>query len=154
VATHPGIETLGREAGTQVFRDVSEFPGDERIPGVVVIRMDGGLFFATSDALEDRIREIIHSTSDLTGVVLDCGGINFIDSQGCAKLNDIVTLARDSGITLRLARLKKSVRATLERDGVLERIGAGNIHGNVDRAVRAQVEASGPPRGDGRSADD
>jgi SulP family sulfate permease len=154
VATHPGIETLGREAGTQVFRDVSEFPGDERIPGVVVIRMDGGLFFATSDALEDRIREIIHSTSDLTGVVLDCGGINFIDSQGCAKLNDIVTLARDSGITLRLARLKKSVRATLERDGVLERIGAGNIHGNVDRAVRAQVDASGPPRGDGRSADD
>lgn len=154
VATHPGIETLGREAGTQVFRDVSEFPGDERVPGVVVIRMDGGLFFATSDALEDRIREIVHSTPDLTGVVLDCAGINFIDSQGSAKMNDIVTLARDSGVTLRLARLKKSVRAMLERDGVLERIGAGNIHGNVDRAVRAQVDASGPPHGDVRSADD
>ena len=149
VATHPSIATLGREAGTQVFRDVSEFPGDERIPGVVVIRMDGGLFFATSDALEDRIRDIIHSTPGLTGVVLDCAGINFIDSQGCAKMNDIVTLARDSGITLRLARLKKAVRATLERDGVLERIGAGNIHGNVDRAVRAQVEAPRPPQGGG-----
>lgn len=153
VATHPGIATLGREAGTQVFRDVSEFPGDERISGVVVIRMDGGLFFATSDALEDRIREIIHSTPDLTGVVLDCAGINFIDSQGCAKMNDIVTLARDSGVTLRLARLKKAVRATLARDGVLERIGAGNIHGNVDRAVRAQVDASGPPQGSDRTAD-
>lgn len=153
VATHPGIATLGREAGTQVFRDVSEFPDDERIPGVVVIRMDGGLFFATSDALEDRIRDIIHSTPDLTGVVLDCAGINFIDSQGCAKMNDIVTLAQDSGITLRLARLKKAVRATLTRDGVLERIGAGNIHGNVDRAVRAQVDASGPPQGGDRAAD-
>lgn len=153
VATHPNIPTLARESGTDVFRDVSEFPDDELTPGVVVIRMDGGLFFATSDALEDRVREIIHSTPDLTGVVLDCAGINFIDSQGCSKMNDVVTLARDSGITLRLARLKRAVRATLERDGVLQRIGTAHIHGNVARAVRAQVEGI-PPLDGHRSADD
>lgn len=145
VATHPHIPTLAREAGTEVFRDASEFPDDEVTRGVAVIRMDGGLFFATSDALEDRVREIIHSTPDLAGVVLDCAGINFIDSQGSAKMNDIVTLAEDSGITLRLARLKKAVRATLDRDGVLQRIGAGNIHGNVARAVRAQLDAPASP---------
>lgn len=151
VATHPNIATLAREADTEVFRDVSEHPDDERVPGVVVIRMDGGLFFATSDALEDRIREIIHTTPDLTGVVLDCAGINFIDSQGSAKMNDVLDLSRDSGITLRLARLKKAVRATLERDGVLQRIGAGNIHGNISRAVQAQLDTSGPPSSGGRS---
>lgn len=154
VATHPNIATLAREANTEVFRDVSEHPDDERVPGVVVIRMDGGLFFATSDALEDRIREIIHTTPDLTGVVLDCAGINFIDSQGSAKMNDVLDLARDSGITLRLARLKKAVRATLERDGVLQRIGAGNIHGNISRAVQAQMDTSAPPSSGGRSEDD
>jgi SulP family sulfate permease len=151
VATHPNIATLAREADTEVFRDVSEHPDDERIPGVVVIRMDGGLFFATSDALEDRIREIIHTTPDLTGVVLDCAGINFIDSQGSAKMNDVLELARDSGITLRLARLKKAVRATLERDGVLQRIGAGHVHGNISRAVQAQLDTSAPPSSGGRS---
>jgi SulP family sulfate permease len=151
VATHPNIATLAREADTEVFRDVSEHPDDERIPGVVVIRMDGGLFFATSDALEDRIREIIHTTPDLTGVVLDCAGINFIDSQGSAKMNDVLDLARDSGITLRLARLKKAVRTTLERDGVLQRIGAGHIHGNISRAVQAQLDTSAPPSSGGRS---
>ncbi|MFF2493645.1 SulP family inorganic anion transporter [Agromyces sp. NPDC058064] len=145
VATHPNIATLARERGTQVFRDVNEHPDDERVPGVVVIRMDGGLFFATSDALEDRIREIIHSTPDLTGIVLDCGGINFIDSQGCAKFNDIVEMAQASGVTLRLARVKQAVRATLARDGALERLGPDRIHGNVDRAVTAQLEHPGPP---------
>ena len=35
-------------------------PDDEQVPGVVVIRLDGGLFFATSDALEDRLRQVIH----------------------------------------------------------------------------------------------
>jgi SulP family sulfate permease len=83
--------------------------------------------------------------------VLDCAGINFIDSQGSAKMNDVVTLARDSGITLRLARLKAAVSATLARDGVLQRIGAGNIHGNVDTAVQAQLEASAPPSSGGPS---
>lgn len=153
VATHPNIATLAREPGTQVFRDVDEHPADERVPGVVVIRMDGGLFFATSDALEDRIREIIHSTPDLTGIVLDCGGINFIDSQGCAKLSDIVELAKDSEVTLRLARVKQVVRATLARDGVLERLGTDHIHGNVDRAVRAQLEHPGQPSDAGGAGD-
>lgn len=153
VATHPNIATLAREPGTQVFRDVSEHPADERVPGVVVIRMDGGLFFATSDALEDRIREIIHSTPELTGIVLDCGGINFIDSQGCAKLSDIVELAKDSEVTLRLARVKQVVRATLARDGVLERLGTDRIHGNVDRAVTAQLGHPGQPSDAGGTGD-
>ena len=94
VATRPDIPALGREPGTQVFRELDEHPGDEVFPGVAVIRLDGGLFFATADALEDRLREVIHSTPGLTGIVLDCEGINFVDSQGAAKLAEIVNLTR------------------------------------------------------------
>jgi hypothetical protein len=46
---------------------------------------------------------------------------------------------------LRLARVKPVVRQALERDGVLELIGPDRIHGNIDRAVLAQVEASVGP---------
>src|SRR5438552_9228991 len=53
VATAPSIPVLGREPGTDVFRDVKENPGDETFPGIVVLRLDGGLFFATADALEE-----------------------------------------------------------------------------------------------------
>ena len=148
VATHPEMPSLGRERGTQVFREVDEHPGDEVIPGVAVIRFDGGLFFATADALEDRLRETIHSTPGLTGIVLDCGGINFVDSQGAAKMADIADLAREAGVTLRLARLKPAVRATLARDGVIERIGAERIHGNIYRAVEAEEAAANRDPGD------
>ncbi|WP_160666136.1 SulP family inorganic anion transporter [Pseudarthrobacter sp. ATCC 49987] len=143
VATHPGMPSLGREPGTQVFREADEHPGDEVIPGIAVIRFDGGLFFATADALEDRLREAIHSTPELTGIVVDCGGINFVDSQGAAKMADIADLAHDAGVTLRLARLKPTVRATLGRDGVIERIGEDKIHGNIFRAVQAEQGAAG-----------
>jgi SulP family sulfate permease len=147
VATHPEMPSLGREPGTQVFRDADEHPGDELIPGVAVIRFDGGLFFATADALEDRLREVIHATPGLTGIVLDCGGINFVDSQGAAKMADIVDLVHQSGVNLRLTRLKPAVRATLERDGVIERIGEDMIHGNIYRAVQAEESAGENGRG-------
>ncbi len=145
VATHPEMPVLARQAGTQVFRELDEHPDDQQSTGVVALRLDGGLFFATSDALEDRIRELIHSTPHLTGIVLDCGGINFVDSQGTAKMRDIVELAADSGITLRLARLKPPVSAVLERDGVLDQIGPNHIHGSVHRAIQAQLEESTHP---------
>jgi len=107
----------------------------------VVLRLDGGLFFATSDALEDRVREVALSTPGVTGIVLDCEGIDFIDSQGSAKMREILDLTEHAGVTLRLARVKPAVRELLARDGVLDRIGAGNIHENIDQAVAAQLAA-------------
>jgi SulP family sulfate permease len=139
VATRPPMPLLGREPGTQVFRELDEHPGDESVAGVVVLRLDGGLFFATSDALEDRIREVALSAADVTGIVLDCEGVDFIDSQGSAKLREILELTEQAGVTLRLARVKPAVRELLRRDDVLDRIGGERIHGNVYQAVEAQM---------------
>ena len=113
-----------------------------------MLRLDGGLFFATADALEDRIREAAMSAPGVTGIVLDCGGMDFIDSQGSAKMREILKLTEQAGVTLRLARLKPAVREVLARDGVLDRIGEDNIHGNVDHAVNAQLAAGGDTRAD------
>ena len=112
---------------------------------MVVLRLDGGLFFATSDALEDRIREVALSAPDVTGIVLDCGGVDFIDSQGSAKLREILELTERAGVTLRLARVKPAVRELLRRDDVLDRIGGERIHGDVDQAVEAQMIAADTP---------
>ncbi|HET7278345.1 MAG TPA: sulfate permease [Dermatophilaceae bacterium] len=138
VATQPDMPTLAREPGTQVYRDQSENPDDERPLGIAVVRLDGGLFFATSDALEDRVRTLIQETPDVTAVVIDLEGVNFIDSQGSAKVADILELCARAGVTLRLAHVKPVVRAVLEREQLVERLGSDHIHGNVHRAVEAQ----------------
>jgi SulP family sulfate permease len=90
--------------------------------------------------LEDRIRDVTLSTEGVTAVVLDCEGIDFIDSQGAAKLSELVELAEHAGIDLRLARVKPEVSEVLRRDGVLDRLGTAKIHGNVSRAVQAQID--------------
>ena len=139
------MPVLAREPGTQVFRELDEHPGDEQFAEVTVLRLDGGLFFATADALEDRVREVAPGS---IAIVLDCGGMDFIDSQGSAKMSEILNLTRQAGVTLRVARLKPPVREVLERDGVLGRIGDDKIHGNIDHAVNAQLAVNRDHRAD------
>jgi len=142
VATRPSMPLLGRERGTQVYRELDEHPADEQIPGVVVLRIDGGLFFATSDALEDRVREVALSTQGIQGIVLDCEGVDFIDSQGSSKMGEVLELTQQAGVSLRLARVKPAVEVVLRRDGFFDHLGQQRVHGNVHRAVEAQVHES------------
>ena len=67
VATRPPMPLLGRELDTQVFRDIGENPDDQTFEGIVVLRLDGGLFFATAEALENRIRTIVDDKRSSAG---------------------------------------------------------------------------------------
>jgi sulfate permease, SulP family len=140
VTTSPQLPALGRQPGTQVFRELGENPGDETFPGIAVLRLDSGLFFATAEALDDRIRAVIEdSEPKLHGLVLDLEGVDFIDSQGAAKLAEIHDVAATEGVVLRLARVKPPVLAVLDEDGTVALLGPDHVHGNVHRAVEAQI---------------
>jgi high affinity sulfate transporter 1 len=145
VSTHPAMPLLARKPGTNIFREADEHPGDERLDGVVVVRMDGGLFFATSDALNDRLRDVTSGSPEVVALVLDGQGIDFIDAQGAAMLGEIVDRAERAGLSLRFARIKPSVREVLERDGLLARIG-DRLYDSVGQAVSAETgRPSGGP---------
>jgi high affinity sulfate transporter 1 len=150
VGTTPEMPLLGREPGTQIFRDLDEHPDDETFPGIEVLRLDGGLFFATAEAVEERVRGLVETDRGTHCLVLDLEGVDFTDSQGAAKLGEILELAESLNVTLRLTRLKPAVRRVLDRDGLVERIGLARIHGNVDDAVVVQLaddaRGAGPVR--------
>ena len=106
------------------------------------MRLDGGLFFATADALEERIRALVRRRrARCTRVVLDLEGVDLVDSQGAAKLAEILDFTESIDVDLRLARVKPDGRRGAREDGVLGRIGTDRIHGNVHRAVEAQLAA-------------
>src|SRR3954468_5055278 len=114
---------LGREPGTQVFRDLVENPEDETFPGIVVLRLDSGLFFATAQALEDRVRDFVDDgDAPFRAVVLSLEGVNFIDSQGAEQLTIIHELVTSHDATLRLARVKPDVLDVLRADGFIDRL--------------------------------
>jgi high affinity sulfate transporter 1 len=140
VSAAPYMPELGRKSGTQVFRSIDDFPDSETYPGMLVIGFDAGLFFASADALEDRLREVaLQADPPLHTIVIDFEGINFIDSQGSGKMAEIVELVTNYDIELRLTRVKPQVKGLLQRDGVIDSLGEDHIYGNVYHAAADQI---------------
>jgi anti-anti-sigma factor len=134
------MPVLGREPGTNVYRELDEHPGDETVPEIVVLRLDSGLFFATTEALDARIRHVIAgSKPSVQAIVLNLEGVDFVDSQGAAKLAELHDVAQAEGVTLHLARVKPQVFAVLQLDGVAATFGPERIHRTLHQAVAAQV---------------
>jgi SulP family sulfate permease len=147
VATSPRMPVLGRQPGSQAFRELDENPGDETFPGIAVLRLDSGLFFATAEALDDRVRAVIRdSEPPLHTLVLDLEGVDFVDSQGAAKLAELYGVAKTDGVALRLAHVKPQVLDVLDAEGMVATLGADRIHGNVDEAIEAQLAEDARPR--------
>jgi SulP family sulfate permease len=140
ISANPRMPELGHQTDSQVFSGLDDNPDGKTYPGILILRFDGGLFFASADALEDRLRELADDADPpLDTIVLSFEGVDFIDSQGSAKLAELLVLADAAGAELRLARIKPAVRELLSRDGVIETVGEDNIYGNVYEAARDRI---------------
>ncbi len=140
ISATPHMQVLGRQPGTQVFRGVDDHPGTETYPGLLVLRFDAGLFFASADALVERLIDLYHQADRrLHTIVLDFEGVNFVDSQGADTLAGILELATSRDIELRLARVKTKVKEVLQRDGFIDRLGESRIYGNVYEAAADKI---------------
>jgi high affinity sulfate transporter 1 len=140
VSAAPNVPILGREPGTQVFRSMDEHPVCLTYPGLLVLRFDAGLFFASADALVDRLRELVLGADPpFHTVVLDFEGVNFIDSQGAETVAGLVEAATNYDVELRLTRVKRDVLEMLRRDGVIKALGESQVYGNVYEAAADKI---------------
>ena len=136
VSAVPQMTELGRMPDRQAFLGLHDHPTAETFPGLMVLRFDSGLYFITSDAFEDFVRDYAQKADPpLQAAVLDFEGVNIVDSQGTETLGKIVGLAKSHGIEIRLARVKARVYTMLEADGVIEQLGVDNVYGNVYEAA-------------------
>jgi len=136
LSASPQMPELGRRPGSQVFRSVEDEPTVVTYPGLLVLRIDSAIYFANSEAPEDRLRELaLASDPRLETIVINFEGINLIDSQGSEAIGRIFDLAGYNDIEIRLARVKGRVQRILESDGVIARLGADKIYGNTYEAV-------------------
>ncbi len=135
---------LGREPGTTAFRSLEEHPDGQRYTGLLVVRFDGGLTFVTADGLVEGIRQrCLSSVDPVTGVVVDFAGVDFVDSQGAEQIRRLVELGQADGTSFRFARVRADVMTVLRADGLVDELGEDRFHGNLDRAVAAQLAERG-----------
>jgi SulP family sulfate permease len=148
ISASPDMPVLGRRPGSRAFRSVDDEPEVITYPGLLVMRIDANLYFANSEAPEDRLRELVQAADPPIGtVVLDFEGVNRIDSQASEAIGKVIDLAHYNDIDLRLARVKGGpVRRVLTADGVVDRVGPSRIYPEVYEAVEDLIENGADPR--------
>src|SRR6516162_947801 len=60
---NPPVYVLGRKPGTNVFRPISdEHPEDETFPGMLLLRLEGWIFFVNAEIIAQKIRPLVVQT--------------------------------------------------------------------------------------------
>lgn len=141
----PQDSVLGRLPGTKNFVDVSRYSDAEQVPGLLIFRPNGVLFFANANRVHNRMRELVKASgTPLKAVIVNLEASPEIDVTCLEMLRHLRDELQDSGIHLYFARVTDPVRDLFERSGFLEEMD-GRLFRGVNAAVAAFLDSLQPP---------
>ncbi|WP_349294574.1 SulP family inorganic anion transporter [Baekduia alba] len=134
-AATPHIAQLGLVPGSDgQYGDLRRHPENRSPDGVVVLRIESGLFFANADAVRKRILSAA-AMPGIHAIVLDGEAMPFIDLTAAQRLEEVGADLERRGARLLLARDVGRVRDVLRRTGAEGDV--ARVHPTIQDAVDA-----------------
>ena len=140
----PQDSVLGRLPGSTAFVDVARYSEAEQVPGLLIFRPNGLLFFANANRVQNRLRELVKgSGTSLRAVVVNLEASPEIDVTCLEMLRRLRDELQESGIHLYFSRVADPVRDLFDRSGFLEELD-GRLFRGVNAAVAAFLDSLQP----------
>ncbi len=135
-ASRPHVATLGAVPGSDPPRygDIERHPENAAPPGIAIVRVESGLFFANADAVRAELLRAAASGGIHT-LVLDAETVPFVDVTALQMLDETAAALARRGVALRVARDVGQVRDVLRRGGADTTL--IHLHASVRDAVAA-----------------
>jgi SulP family sulfate permease len=118
-ASRPNIAVLGRIPGSEHFRNIERYHADTA-PGLLLVRVDAGLFFGNVEAVNEWIDDELAARPDVCDVVLVLSAVNAIDTTALFGLAELNQALRQRDIRLHLAEVKGPVIDRLRQSDLLD----------------------------------
>ncbi len=139
----PPVYVLGRKRGTNVFRPRSpEHPEDESIPGLLLLRVEGRVYFANAARVGEKIRPLVEEAKPRV-VGLDLTGVFDLEYTALKMLIEAERRFRESGISIWLVGLNPAVLTVVNRSTLGKTLGPERMHQNLEIAVQKYQAAGG-----------
>ena len=145
---------MGREPSSGTYHASEDHPGLKTVPGVVVARIDGPLFFADADRFRTLVMDMAAEEGHLVGVVVDADAVHLTDTDGADILSQVAGELQRDGAALVLAGVHKATLELWRRAGLLDAIGSDRVYATIDDAVRALDGRRTAPRNQHESEDE
>ncbi len=139
--SRPYVAVLARTPsapGPGMWVDVARSPHGTPTPGVLVARVESGLFFANADHVRERLRALA-AEHEARAVVLDAETVPFVDVTAAAMLRQLSADLERDGIRLVVARDVGQVRDVLAHTS-----GPSPTYRTLDEAVAAALDPRTP----------
>jgi high affinity sulfate transporter 1 len=139
----PQESVLGRLHATGTFVDIKRYPEAELIPGLLIFRPNGMLFFANANRVMNHLRQLVKdSKQQLRAVILNLEAVPEVDVTSLDLLEQLRGELDSAGIRLYLARVTDPVKDLFSLSGFRERLGEGRIFWGVDTAVDSYLKST------------
>lgn len=131
----PPVYVLGRKPGTSVFRPRSkEHPEDETFPGLLLLRVEGRIFFANAEHIAQKIRSLAQGANPKV-VAIDLSGVPDLEYTALKALMEGEKRQRELGISLWLVGLNPRVLEVVQKSPLGQILGRERMQFSVEVAV-------------------
>jgi SulP family sulfate permease len=136
-ANHPLVYIVRRKSGTDVFRPQSaDHPGDEALPGLLIVRTEGRMTFASMPHARERMAALIEEAHPRV-VILDCSAIPDFEYTALCTLIRAEERMREGGIALWLSALNPLALKMVRGSPLGQALGSERMFFNLRDAVKA-----------------
>jgi len=137
LAYDPRVDELRRKPGTNVFRPRSpEHPEDEAVPGLLITRPEGRLYFANAANVGAKLLALTKQ-ADPKVILIDCSAVPGFEYTALKMLVEGEEKQREQGRELWLAALSPEAMALVGRTPLAQRLGRERMFFTVEQAVAA-----------------
>jgi len=139
---NPPVYLLGRKPGTNFFRPRSEdHPEDETFPGLLLVRLEGRIFFLNAAHIGEKIRLLVEETTPKI-VVLDLSGVFDLEFTALNMLIEGEKAQRERGVSLWLVGLNPAVLEMIQRSSLGATLGRERMHFTLEFAVERYMASA------------
>ena len=138
-ANHPPVYAVGRKSGTSVFRSLEEHPDDETFPGLLIMRTEGRMNFASAPNARDKLHQLIVENEPRV-VVLECSAIPDFEYSALMVLTEAERKMASAGVTLWLVGLNPEPFQRIRVSSLGQTLGDERMFPNLRRAVNFYIE--------------
>ena len=133
----PYDTVLGRVAGLDGYHDVHSYPDAQHLPGLVIYRFDGPLFFANATTFRDEVRRLASADPPPAWILIAAEPVTDVDTTASDMLTELDEMLNAQGISLVFAEMKDPVRRKIERYGLVRTIDPHHFFPTVEAAIAA-----------------
>lgn len=140
LANHPPVYTLGRKRGTDIFRPLKEYQEDETFDGLLILRTEGRMHFASAPRAGEKLKALIEKAPQPRVVLMDMSAVPGIEYTALTMFIGLEEKLREKDVSLWLAALNPEALATVKKSPLWKTLGPKRLFFNVEQAVEAYVK--------------